>query len=306
MLVANVFQKALAMTFITSPSDQIYEAACTPLERTISESSSVASKTAAIHALGTCTFYGGASDHEILDNMAYLLTIIASDGHFINAPDEPDPVTAALEEWGFLATLIDDLSEDSEEAVETIAEQLNSTHPEVQIAAGENIALLYEKSYKLLTDEDTLVDYPDTDIVSDPDEDTTLPKLARIYTAYRRTDTLLTTLAALAAKSTHRLSKKDQKSLRANFSDILNSVEYPARGPRYRNAVSKEGKTYGSRMVVRIHQDGVMRIDKWWKLHRLQALRRVLQGGFLGHYERNEVVFESLPIMIVNERKGGK
>lgn len=293
------------MTLMTSPSDQIYEAACTPLKRTISDSSSIASKTAAIHTLGTCTFYGGASDDEILDNMAYLLEIIASDGHFIDAPDEPDPVTAALEEWGFLATLIDDLSEDSEEAIETTAEQLNSSHSSVQIAAGENIALLYEKSYKSLTDEDTLADYREADLVSDPDEDSNIPKHAHIYTAYRRTDTLLVTLAELAATNTHRLSKKDKKSLRTNFADIRNSVEYPTRGPRYQNAVSHlTGASYGSRMVVKIHQDGVMRIDKWWKLHRLQGLRRVLQGGFLGHYERNGVVFESLPIMIVHEREG--
>ena len=295
------------MTLVTSPSDQIYEAACTPLKRTISGSASITSKTAAIHTLGTCTFYGGASDDEILDNMAYLLEIIASDGNFIEAPDEPEPVTAALEEWGFLATLIEDISEDSEEAIETLAEQLDSTHPGVQIAAGENIALLYEKSYKPLTDEDTSADYPDADIIADPDDDSTAPKLAHIYPAYRRTDTLLATLAALAATNTHRLSKKDQKALRTSFADILNSVEFPTRGPRYQNAVSHEtGKRYGSRLVVRIHKDGVMRIDKWWKLHRLQGLRRVLQGGFLGHYERNGVVFESLPIMIVNYQKRGR
>jgi len=38
-----------------------------------------------------------------------------------------------------------------------------------------------------------------------------------------------------------------------------------------------------------------MKIDKWWKLHRLQALRRVLGGGFVVHYEDNEVIFDSLP-----------
>ena len=47
--------------------------------------------------------------------------------------------------------------------------------------------------------------------------------------------------------------------------------------------------------MVRIHKTGVMRIDRWWKLHRLQGLRRVLQGGFVRHYESNEVVFETLP-----------
>ena len=285
------------MTLITSPSDLIYEAASTPLKRTISHSASTSSKTAAIHTLGNCTFYGGASDDEILENMDYLLEIITSDGHTISAPDEPEPVTAALEEWGFLCTLIDDMSEGSEDAIEAFAEQLTSAYPAVQIAAGENIALLYEKSFKQIKpDEDSVNDYPDSEVLSDPDETPGVPKLLRLYPAYRRTDQLQHNLSALATLSTHHLSKTDRKALRTNFADILNSVEFPTRGPKYQNAISDEtGKRYGSRMVVRIHKDGVMRIDKWWKLLRLKGLKRVLQGGFVGHYERNEVIFDTLP-----------
>lgn len=296
--------KALAMTLMTSPSDLIYEAASTPLKRAISHSTSTASKAAAIHTLGTCTFYGGASDDEILENMDFLLEIITSDGYTISAPDEPEPVAAALEEWGFLCTLIDDMSPQSEDAVEAFAEQITSSFPSVQIAAGENIALLFEKSFKQVDpEEDSLADFPDSEIMSDPDETPGVPKLIRLYPAYRRTDQLIHSLQSIASISTHHLSKIDRKALRTNFVDILNSVEYPTRGPRYQNAISDEtGKRYGSRMVVRIHKGGVMKIDKWWKLTRLQGLKRVLQGGFVGHYERNEVVFETLPIMMSNDR----
>ena len=84
--------------------------------------------------------------------------------------------------------------------------------------------------------------------------------------------------------------------MHANFADILNTVEQPSRGPRYQKAIDQEtGRRYGSRMSIRIHKTGSMKIDKWWKLHRLQALRRILGGGFVVHYEHNEVVFESLP-----------
>ena len=292
------------MTLMTSPSDLIYEAASTPLKRALSHSASIATKAAAIHTLGTCTFYGGASDDEILENMEYFLEVITSDGHIISAPDEPEPVTAALEEWGFLCTLIDDMSAQSEDAVEAFAEQITSSFPSVQIAAGENIALLFEKSFRQIDpDEDSLADYPGSEIMSDPDETPGVPKLIRLYPAYRRTDQLIHSLQSIASISTHHLSKTDRKALRTNFADILNSVEYPTRGPRYQNAISHEtGKRYGSRMVVRIHNAGVMRIDKWWKLTRLQGLKRVLQGGFVGHYERNEVVFETLPIMMSNDR----
>ncbi|KAL8687791.1 MAG: hypothetical protein Q9218_006138 [Villophora microphyllina] len=296
--------KALAMTVVTSPSDLIYEAVCGPLKRVISDSPSVPSKTAAVHCLGTCTFFGGASDDEILENMAYLLEIVASDGAFIEAQDEAGPVVAALEEWGSLSTLIDDLAEDSEEAAETFVEQLSSSEPGVQIAAGENIALLYEKSYRPLNEDDGATEFDEDAIVSDPDDIPGVPKLVKNYDAYRRTDILKDTLSDLASLHNRHMSKKELKSVRTNFADILDSVEYPTHGPRYQNAINQEtGKRYGSRMAVRIHKEGVMKIDKWWKLHRLQALRRVLQSGFVTHYESNPVVFESLPIMITNDRK---
>ncbi len=284
------------MTLITIPSETIYDNVSQPLKRTISDSGSIATKAAAIHTLGTCTIYGGASDDEILENMTYFLEIVSSDGNFVDAGDERDVVTAALEEWGFLATYIDDLEDESMEAMEAFVEQLDSSDPTVQVAAGENIALAYEKSYTPQEDDEEVSD--DGEAMSDPEDDSVAgaAKFVKRYTPYRRTDQLVHTLASLASLSTRRLSKKDRKSLHSNFADILNSVENPTRGPRYQNAVSHEtGKRYGSRMVVRIHQNGVMRIDKWWKLHRLKALRRVLQGGFIGHYEKNEVVFESLP-----------
>ena len=282
------------MTVVTSPSDVIYEIVATPLKRVISDSSSIPSKTAAVHCLGNCTFFGGASDDEILDNMAYLLEIVASDGAFIEAQDEATPVVAALEEWGSLSTLIEDLSDESEDAVEYFVDQLSSSDPSVQIAAGENIALLYEKSYRPLTEDDG--EYNEDDIISDPDDIPGVPKLVKNYNAYRRTDVLKDTLSDLATLNTRRLSKKEQKSLRTNFADILDSVEYPTHGPRYQNAISQDtGKRYGSRMTVRIHKEGVMKIDKWWKLHRLQALRRILQSGFVTHYEKNPLIFESLP-----------
>lgn len=286
------------MTLVTSPSDQIYEAACAPLKQIISDSQSILSKTAAIHALGACTFYGGASEDEILANMNYLLEIISSDGDNIAAVDEAAPVTAALEEWGFLSTLIADLSLESEEAVDVFADQLPSNEAGVQIAAGENIALLYEKCYKTLgsDDDDPPGEFAQADIISDPEELPGAPKLVQAYSPYHNSNRLMQTLSELATMNTRRISRKEQKDVRTHFADILNSIENPTRGPHYQNAVNQEtGKRYGSRMVVRIHRNGVMRIDKWWKLHRLQALRRLLQGGFVTHYEKNEVVFDSLP-----------
>jgi hypothetical protein len=119
------------------------------------------------------------------------------------------------------------------------------------------------------------------------------------YEVYRQKNQLKHTLSQLAKESSKYIAKKDRKTLHTNFADILNTVEHPSRGPKYQKAIDQEtGRRYGSRMTVRIHKTGSMKIDKWWKLHRLQAMRRILGGGFVVHYEHNEVVFDSLPIMI--------
>ncbi|KAI9699217.1 MAG: hypothetical protein M1820_007189 [Bogoriella megaspora] len=287
--------KALALTIITEPTETIFDNIYQPLQRTISDSQSEVTKAAAIHALGIAAFYGGASLADTEEVMTQLLEIIESDGSSVEAGDSGIVVTAALEEWGFLATQLDDIEDLTEPAMDAFIEQLESADLAVQIAAGENIALLYEKSYTPLeADEEAPSSSEDEDDSKDADGEV----LVKRYAVYRREDQLKRTLSELSKVSGHHMSKKDRKSRHVNFSDILHSVEYPTRGPRYSVALDEDGKHFGSRLVVRIHKTGEMKINKWWKLHRLQALRRVLQGGFVVHYEKNEVVFDSLPIMI--------
>ncbi|KAI9788401.1 MAG: hypothetical protein M1816_006926 [Peltula sp. TS41687] len=287
--------KALALIAVTDPSDSIYDLIHQAVKRAISDFESPAVKLSAIHALGAAAFFGGVVDEEALSIMEYLLEIVESDGHSIEAGDSAAVVTAALEEWGFLATRIEDLEEDSQTAMEAFVDQLESSDASVQIAAGENIALVYEKSFTE-QEEDESSNGEEED--GDPEDNSSPdgPKMVKRYEPYRNVGQLTSQLSALASVSSRRLSKKDKKSLHTSFADVLNSVENPTRGPRYQNALNQEtGKRYGSRMVVRVNRAGVMKIDKWWKLHRLQALRRILGGGFLVHYEKNAVVFDSLP-----------
>lgn len=248
-------------------------------------------KAAAIHALGTATIFGGASDTGIEEVMDELLEIIESDGDSIGAADCGEVVVAACKEWGFLATSLEDVEDMTEAAMDAFVEQLESSDASVQVAAGENIALLYEKSY---TEREA-----DDGPASDEEDEDGYPissSLVKRYEVYRQKHQLEHTLSQLANESSKRIAKKDRKMLHVNFSDILSTVEHPQRGPRYQKAIDKEtGQRYGSRLTVYIHQAGSMKIDRWWKLHRLQALRRILGGGFVVHYENNEVVFESLP-----------
>jgi hypothetical protein len=256
-------------------------------------------KASAIHTLGIAAFLGGASEDEMQDIMAFFLEIIESDGATVDAPDEGTVVIAALENWGLLATEMDDLEEDTEAAAEAFVEQLESSDAGVQIAAGENIALLYEKSHTPLEEDEELSD--DADDSDGPRVDN---KVVKRYNVYRRQDQLLHTLDELASISTRKISKKDRKNLHSSFADIRNTVEKPARGPKYSTAIDQEtGRAYGGgRMKVRINRSVEVRIDKWWKLQILNALRRVLQGGFTHHYDENEAVSRCLPFSVAPKR----
>jgi hypothetical protein len=255
----------------------------------------------AIYTLGIAAFFAGAGDDEILDVMTTLLEIIESDGASVGAQDNGEVVIAALEQWGLLATEIEDLQEETEAAMEAFVEQLESADSGVQIAAGENIALLYEKSYTMREADD---DVPDAEDSDDPEATKNGDTMVKRYEVYRRRDQLMHALDDLANVSTRRISKKDRKTLHSSFADIRNTVERPTRGPGYSTAIDQEtGKAYGAgRMKVRINRNVEIRIDKWWKLQRLNALRRTLQGGFAHHYEQNELVSSALPFSMSSRR----
>ncbi|KUJ12060.1 IFRD-domain-containing protein [Mollisia scopiformis] len=290
--------RAVALTLITAPSETVYDAIFQVLKHTYTESESHSVKAVAIHTLSAAAIYGGASDAEIEEIMDDLLEIVESDGESVGAGDSGEVVAAACEAWGFLATTIDDIQDKTEAAMDAFVEQLDSSDTSVQVAAGENIALLYEKSF-------TPREANDGPASDEEDEEgyTIDNSMVKRYEVYRQKNQLEHKLSELANESSKRIAKKDRKALHTNFADILNTIEHPSRGPRYQKAIDKEtGRRYGSRMTVRIHKTGSMKIDKWWKLHRLQAMRRVLGGGFVEHYVKNEVVFDSLPIMITSEK----
>lgn len=293
--------RAIELLVITSSDDKIYLNAEPVLTRAIRDSTSNVVKAAAIQCLGACTIFGGAGEDGILEQMTFLLDVVASDGQSIDAADDPTSVTAALQVWGFLATEIDDFESESEEAVQIFMDQLDSSDSGVQIAAGENIALLYEKSYTPQEDDES-DDDEDMEDESDEhaNEPTGGPKLLKRYNAYHNTPELERQLQSLATIHNKRISKRDKKSLHSNFASILTTVENPRRGPRYNMAIDQDtNRHYGSTLTVKIGRHGIMSIDRWWKWIRLSALRRILQGGFAEHYfQGNRAVLDSLPVMM--------
>lgn len=290
--------RALEILAITVSDNTVFENVEPVLSRTIRDSTSYIIKEAAIHCLGACSIFGGAGEDGIMDQMTFFLDIVASDGQSIDAADEAEPVAAALQEWGFLATTIEDLESESEEAIQIFIDQLGSGDANVQVAAGENIALLYEKSYTAQEDDE---DEPDDDDGESGEEDTGGgPRLLKRYNAYHNTPELERQLQSLASIHHKRISKRDKKNLHSNFSSILTTVENPRRGPMYNTAIDQEtNRAYGSRLTVKVGREGVMNIDRWWKWIRLNSLRRILEGGFAVHYyQGNRAVLDNLPVIM--------
>ena len=175
-------------------------------------------------------------------------------------------------------------------------EQLGAGDVDVQVAAGEAIALLFEKSYTEAESDDEAASDD-----ADSDEGRGRQTMVKRYDPVRNRGQLLAALDELARLSSKGVSKRDRKTLRTSFADIRQTVEFPTRGPRYSAALNDDddGRHYGSRMTVRAGTGGKGRltIDRWWKLLRLKALQRVLQGGFQQHYEQNTVVIQCLPLI---------
>lgn len=286
--------EALGLTIITCADNDLYESVSGPLKTLYETSQSFAVKAAAVHARSFAAFYGGGDDEtEVGDVMDEYLEIIESDGNSIEAGDSHEVVLAALEAWGLLATIIEDYEDGTQEAMEAFVEQLESSYPSIQIAAGENIALLFEKSYTE-TEEDE-VDESGRKI-----NPNVTPYIKR-YDAYRQSNQLIHTLTSLASEKHRYLRKKEQRMLHENFNDIVQSVEDPTLGPKYRKTVDGNLGP-GSKMTITVGKSSgndksirTVSVDKWWKLHRLNGLRRLLGSGFLVHYRENEVIEDTLP-----------
>ena len=285
---------ALALTLITSPTDSVYESVSLQLRRTVLDSELSTTKACAINTLSIATFFCDTLSDEKNEVLDFFFRIISSDGNYADANDSVEVVASALEAWGFLATLLEDVRNVIETALESFTDQLDSTYTTIKLAAGENIALLYESGCTLLDEDEEISN--DEEILQLDNDSPSGKALVRKHFRADVENQLRQALVSLSTVSDRHISKKDKKSLHINFADILNSVDNPLCGPRYHNAIDyKCGKRYGNRLIVKIGRTGEIRIDRWWKLHRFKALKRVLQGGFMVHYEYNGVILDSLP-----------
>ncbi|KAI1842270.1 hypothetical protein JX265_006897 [Neoarthrinium moseri] len=302
--------KAIQMVAITTQSDSIYDQAYSILKSACESSGEEAVKVEAIKAMGVVTMFGGGMDATAEELMDYLQEIVESDGHSIEAADNGPVVTTALTVWGFVASHLDDLEQQSEEALEAFTDQLDSSDADVQVAAGTNIALIFEaiRSYNEQAEEEH--DQRQQELR----EEARLNKREFKAEAYNPFDLqhnqhrLVQRMTELAGESSRGVSKKDRRQLHAQFNSILTSLEL-GKGPGYSKAgrVARESDRNGARVYdsekvfqelgyrenIRGDNGQTLTIDSWSLSIRVQFLKKTLGGGFPIHWSHNPAIQES-------------
>lgn len=276
--------KALAVTILTNPDEAVLDQHITSLKSACEEDSAEEVKTAALYALAAAAMYGDGSTEAAEDMMQYMTDIIESDGHTIDAPDDAAVVVAASKSWGFMAAHLDDLSDQSEQAMEAFVEQLDSSDAYVQTSAGDNIALLFENAHDM--------------------EESTGEKVNFKYDPKRLAQQMRD-----ASKGSKSMSKRDRRHLKSDFNSIATGLER-GKGPGYSTAgwATSNPHTGGS-MVESSHGGDVnefgyrqtifvgkekLTIDSWALSAKVDFLKIVLAGGFPTHLSKNETVQEML------------
>ena len=275
--------KAFTLTVLTCPSEAIFEEALPILKAACHDSEQENIKVEAIHGLCIAVTYGGGSSDAADEILDFLLEIIESDGQLVDATDSGAVVTAALQAWAFVASHMEELTEQSEQAIEAFMEQLDSSDTDVQTSAGVNIALLFEAARDYEAETGESVDMQ--------------------YNQHR----IMTRMAEIVRDSSKAVSKKGRRQLRSNFSSIVTSLER-GKGPGYSTAgrsgpnphvggakTDEHGdfQEFGYREKIRIYNQFLL-IDTWSLHARAELLRILLGGGFGIHYIENPTVRDIL------------
>jgi hypothetical protein len=286
--------RAIAITAISVGDEDgaLFNRLKDPVQGCARDPTYASGQAAAIRALSSITYFGGADYQETTKLVDWMREIVVSDGEHIDALDNAEVVAAAIHEWAFLTTLLPVDTGRLSTALEVLGDQLESNAPDVLSAAAEAIAMIYEAGYTLKGPDDEIevsIEVADVD-------DKVPPQYRRTNWAHTHHFTnenyheIRQKMKELSKSPMRHVKKDARKELHATFRDVSHAVEYPWRGPHFSTAMNDENYAfYGHRL-----RQGNMTIDRWWKFERYAALKRTLQDGIGEHLNHNPAVYNAL------------
>ncbi|CAO3651329.1 unnamed protein product [Mucor hiemalis] len=253
--------------------DDLYRRILPSLRSTIKNSEEIDIKTSCLHTLSLIT-YIAASDIDKQLLREYLFDLIETDGADFNveslATTDCDLLFAeALKAYGILFAAsfstgfvdFDILWEEVEKVMPAHEMMLESSDKNIRIAAGENIALMFEIVNIFLKSNDDEEDEEEDNDVAKPE--------------YDNMDGLIHTLKDLSVDSNRRRAKSDRVEQKSVFRDIVKTVE--------ENIRPEEELKIGGRVLV---------FRGWAKILPLSTFRKCLGQGFQHHLKTNAMMKE--------------
>ncbi|KAG0250561.1 Interferon- developmental regulator 1 [Mortierella polycephala] len=289
-LAANV----ISLVFITIGEDEekMFTDLAPLLKYTATNHEQPEVKTACIHALGTACLISSAPQPSHLPTyelLNFFSDIAISSGASVNAPQNAEILTAALEAFGVLyAALFPHLGPKgitirARRFFNNIAPAAKTLlgHPavEVRVAAGETAALMLEilNHYQRQRDDGEISDDEDASETYNDDDPEDLFEVTGDF-RYDDMDGLVAALGALSTDSNRHRSKKERSAGRSAFRDILKSVE-------------SQEEPHESLRIREYDVD----FDGWVEVLQLHYLRDRLTTGLQTHFIQNTMIHTLLP-----------
>ncbi|KAL0082931.1 interferon-related developmental regulator-domain-containing protein [Phycomyces blakesleeanus] len=266
--------KAMPLAFINhgeislGEEEDHYQLVANSLRSTLVNSFECDLKIQCLHSIALIAFIG-ASDIDTQLLRDFIFDIIETGGEEVQlegiSSQQIEHLTcAALRAYGLLyistfcegAVDFDVLWEEVEKVVPVHEMLLESSEKDVRVAAGENIALMFE-SVRVYTEH--IEEEEDVD-------DTEWPE-------YDNMDGLIHTLRDLSVDSNRRRSKNDRAEQKSVFRDVIKSVEE------------------GTRPVEELKISGrILTFRGWSKILLLNAFRRAIGQGLQQHIKTNDML----------------
>ncbi|KAM3581257.1 hypothetical protein VKS41_006084 [Umbelopsis sp. WA50703] len=273
--------RGISLTFINhgeisaAEQEELYQDIMPSLRVCALHSENAKVKEQCLQAMAMLTFIA-ASNADTLRIMEFLFQLLETDGADLNLEEIPadevgNIMAIILRGYGLLfastygegSGTLEDAWDELEKVVPVFTMFLESGTKDVRVAAGEDIALIFE----------SINIHHNLDDERDPDDPA--PE-------YDEMNELVQALQQLATDSSRRRGKQERKEQRSAFRDIMRTVEEGER--------PVERHKFGGKLVT---------FRGWTKLVELSAFREIIKQGLQHHFAENDLlqsIFRYVPV----------